>query len=75
MPFLSSQHIVIDSKALTAKDKRTGYDILHPEVPTRQWAPERVVPPPTLPKKCPSVARTLGNAPKAALAGYLLPAP
>jgi hypothetical protein len=75
MPFLSSQHIVIDSNARTAKDKRTGYDLLHPEIPTRKWAPERVVPPPTPPKKHQSGTLTLENAPKPALAGYLLPAP
>ena len=50
MPFLSSQHIVIDSESQTAKDKHTGYDLLNPEIPTRNWAPERVVPPPTPPK-------------------------
>ena len=75
MPFLSSQHIVIDSNARTAKDKRTGYDLLHPDIPTRKWAPERVVPPPTPPKKCQPSALTLENASKPALAGYLLPAP
>ena len=50
MPFLSTQHIVIDSNSHTAKDKRTGYDLLNPEVPSREWAPERVPPPPTPPK-------------------------
>jgi hypothetical protein len=31
MPFLSTQHIVIDSNSRTAKDKRTGYDLLNPK--------------------------------------------
>src|ERR1700678_4049270 len=75
MPFLAPQHIVIDSNPLTAKDKQTGYNLLHPEIPTRKWAPERVVPPPTPPKKHQSSALTLENASKPALAGYLLPAP
>ena len=44
MPFLATQHIVIDSNARTAKDKRTGYDLLNPKIPKRAWAPERVVP-------------------------------
>ena len=50
MPFLSTQHIVIDSNSHTAKDKQTGYDLLNPEVPSREWAPERVPPPLTPPK-------------------------
>ena len=31
MPFLSTQHIVIDPNSRTAKDKQTGYD-LHQEI-------------------------------------------
>src|SRR5271168_146041 len=57
MPFLSSQHIVIDSNARTAKDKRTGYELRHPEIPTRKWAPERVVPPPMDPCRQKNVNR------------------
>jgi hypothetical protein len=34
MPFLSSQHIIIDLESWTAKDKCTGYDLLNPEIPT-----------------------------------------
>jgi hypothetical protein len=75
MPFLSSQHIVIDSNARTAKDKRTGYDLLHPNIPAKKWAPERLVSPPTPPKVRRNPALTLENASEPALAGYLLPAP
>ncbi|KAJ7703757.1 hypothetical protein B0H16DRAFT_1482865 [Mycena metata] len=51
MPFLSGEHIVIDSACRTAVDKRTGFDLLNnPTYPPRQWAPEWIVPPPT-PKK------------------------
>ena len=75
MPFLSSQHIVIDSNARTAKDKRTGYDILNPIIPTRTWAPERTTPPPTPPKSTPPPVKRLEDASEPALAGYLLPAP
>ena len=75
MPFLSSQQIVIDSNSRTAKDKRTGYDLLNPKIPTRKWAPERVVPPPTPPKARRQPITTLENASEPALAGYLLPAP
>ena len=32
MPFLSSQHIIIDPELRTAKDKSTGYDLLNPEI-------------------------------------------
>lgn len=75
MPFLASQHIVIDSNSRTAKDKRTGYDLLNPEIPTRSWAPERVVPPPTPPKARRPPIKTLETASEPVLAGYLLPAP
>jgi hypothetical protein len=75
MPFLSSEHIVIDPNARTAKDKRTGYDLLHPVIPTRTWAPERVAPPPTPPKTRQKPTATLEDASEPALAGYLLPAP
>ena len=51
MPFLSSQHIVIDTESRTAKDKNTGYDLLNPTIPLRSWAPERTIPAPTPPKK------------------------
>ena len=74
MPFLSSHHIVIDSNARTAKNKRSGYDLLNPRIPTREWAPERVVPPPT-PAKTREPITTLENASEPALASYLLPAP
>ncbi|KAJ7211993.1 hypothetical protein GGX14DRAFT_302881, partial [Mycena pura] len=51
MPFLSGEHIVIDSERRTAVDKRTGFDLLNnPTHPPRKWAPEWVTPPPT-PKK------------------------
>ena len=75
MPFLSSQHIVIDSNSRTAKDKRTGYDLLNPKIPARVWAPERVVPPPTPPRSPQPPRKTLDDASEPALAGYLLPAP
>jgi hypothetical protein len=75
MPFLSSHHIVIDSNTRTAKDKRSGYDLLHPRIPAREWALERVVPPPTPPKTRQAPITTLQNASEPALAGYLLPAP
>ena len=75
MPFLSSKHIVIDPNAQTAKDKQTGYDLLHPVIPIRRWAPERVVPPPTPSKPCQAPAIMLEDVSEPALAGYLLPAP
>ena len=75
MPFLSSQHIVIDPDSRTAKDKRTGYDLLNPVKPVREWAPERTVPPPTPPKARQPPIKTLENASEPALAGYLLPGP
>ena len=75
MPFLSSQHIVIDSESRTAKDKHTGYDLLNPKKPVRSWPPERVVPPPTPPKTSRPIIKTLETASEPALAGYLLPAP
>ena len=75
MPFLSSHHIVIDSEAQTAKDKQTDFDLLNPEIPTRKWAPARVVPPPTPPKAHKPVTRSLETASEPLLAGYLLPAP
>ena len=75
MPSLSSEHIVIDPNSRTAKDKRTGYDLLHPVIPTRTWAPERVVPPLTPPKTHQKPIATLEDASEPALAGYLLPAP
>ena len=75
MPFLSSQHIVIDPNSRTAKDKRTGYDLLNPVKPVREWAPERVVPPPTPPKARQPQIKTLEDASEPALAGYLLPGP
>lgn len=76
MPFLDCEHIVIDCKARTAIDRRSGYDILNPPPRSaRSITPEPQVPPPT-PKKikatCPS---TLEEAREPALAGYLLPAP
>jgi hypothetical protein len=75
IPFLSSHHIVIDANARTAKDKRSGYDLLHPRIPIREWAPERVVPPPTSPKTHKASITTLENASEPALASYLLPSP
>lgn len=74
MPFLSSHQIIIDTESRTAKDKRTGYDLLNPEIPSRDWAPERVVPPPTLKRIRPPI-KSLETASEPALAGYLLPAP
>ncbi|KAJ7910178.1 hypothetical protein B0H13DRAFT_613714, partial [Mycena leptocephala] len=51
MPFLSAEHIVIDSAERSAIDKRTGFDLLNnPSHPPRQWMPEWVTPLPT-PKK------------------------
>jgi hypothetical protein len=75
MPFLSSQHIVVDANARTAKDKRTGYDILNPVIPLRPRAPAYTVPPPTPPKLRAPPIKTLETASEPALAGYLLPAP
>lgn len=75
MPFLSSHHIIIYSESRTAKDKHTGYDLLSPEIPTRSWAPERVVPPPTPPRPLRTPVKSLEAASEPALAGYLLPAP
>ena len=75
MPFLSTQHIVIDTNSRTAKDKRTGYDLLNPEIPPRRWAPERVTPLPTPPRPRQAPVTTLENASEPALAGFLLPAP
>ena len=75
MPFLSTQHIVIDSNSHTAKDKQTGYDLLNPEVPSREWAPEQAAPPPTPPKPSWSPIITLENVSEPVLAGYLLLAP
>ncbi|KAJ7366422.1 hypothetical protein DFH08DRAFT_679185 [Mycena albidolilacea] len=51
MPFLASEHILIDPEQRTAVDKRTGFNLLNnPSYPPRQWKPEWVTPPPT-PKK------------------------
>ncbi|KAF9071428.1 hypothetical protein BDP27DRAFT_1419004 [Rhodocollybia butyracea] len=51
MPFLTSEHIVIDAQARTAVDKRVGYDLMNPVVhPPRPPPPVWVTPPPT-PKK------------------------
>ena len=75
MPFLSSQQIIIDPSSRTAKDKRTGYDLLNPEIPIRSWPPERVIPPPTPPKARLSPIKKIETASEPALAGYLLPAP
>jgi hypothetical protein len=51
MPFLSGEHIVIDSVCRTAVDKRTGFELLNnPTHPPHQWGPEWTVPAPT-PKK------------------------
>ncbi|KAJ7323284.1 hypothetical protein DFH08DRAFT_817852 [Mycena albidolilacea] len=51
MPFLASEHILIDPEQRTAVDKRTGFDLLNnPSYPPHQWKPEWVTPPPT-PKK------------------------
>ena len=75
MPFPATQHIVIDSNARTAKDKRTGYDLLNLKIPKRAWAPKRVVPPPTPPKTRQQPNTTLVSASEPALTGYLLPAP
>jgi hypothetical protein len=76
MPFLSSEHIVIDTHKRTAVDKRTGYDLINPPpFKPRKISPPRVTPPPT-PKKVrvlkpPSLEQTGPPA----LAGYLLPGP
>ena len=75
MPFLSSHHIVIDTNSRTAKDKRTGYDLLNPIIPKREWAPERAVSPPQPPKARRPSIKTLEDASEPALAGYLLPGP
>ena len=75
MPFLCSQHIVIDPNSRTAKDKRTGYDLLNPVIPTQDWAPKQVaVPPERCKARQPSI-KTLEDASEPVLAGYLLPAP
>lgn len=51
MPFLSSEHIVIDARKRTAVDTRSGYNLVNPLpfIP-RPVSPPRVVPPP-MPKK------------------------
>ena len=73
MPFLSSEHIVIDSESRTAIDKRVNYNLISPTLPKRIWAPDRVTPPPT-PKKPRKAKRiTLENAPTPSLDGHLLP--
>ncbi|RDB31066.1 hypothetical protein Hypma_000019 [Hypsizygus marmoreus] len=75
MPFLSSHQIVIDPNLRTATDKRTGFDLLNPTIPSRVWAPERIIPPPTPPKTPITTAVSLESASEPALAGYLLPKP
>ena len=73
--YRSHNNIVIDPNSRTAKDKRTGYDLLNPKIPTRLWAPKRVVPLPTPPKTLRPMVTTLESVSELALAGYLLPAP
>jgi hypothetical protein len=70
MPFLSSQHIVIDLNSRTAKDKQTGYDLLNPITPAREWSPKRVIPLPTPPKARQPPIKTLEDASEPALAGF-----
>lgn len=81
MPFLSSEHIVIDTRARSAVDTRTGYNLLAPPTPrkvsrvtagTQQSA--SVPAPKTSPKipKKPKSRMPVFSEP--ALAGYLLPA-
>ncbi|KAF9059735.1 hypothetical protein BDP27DRAFT_1430937 [Rhodocollybia butyracea] len=53
MPFLTSEHIVIDAQARTAVDKRVGYDLMNPVVhPPRPPPPVWVTPLPTPKKIC-----------------------
>ena len=76
MPFLSSEHIVIDPHARTATDKHSGYDLVNPpSIPLRKPMQPRVIPPPTPRKIQISKPTTFENSGKPTLAGYLLPAP
>ncbi|KAG6909378.1 hypothetical protein DXG01_000820 [Tephrocybe rancida] len=53
IPFLVTEHIVLDVHGRTATDKHTGYDLLgSTPSPPHVWAPNHVTPPPT-PKKPP----------------------
>ena len=40
MPFLSSEHIVIDSESRTTIDKRVNYNLISPTLPKCIWAPD-----------------------------------
>jgi hypothetical protein len=76
MPFLSAEHIVIDSHERTAIDKRSGHDLLNPPpiTPRARSAPW-VTPPPTPKKVRIPKPPTLEQTGAPALAGYLLPGP
>ncbi|KAK6988820.1 hypothetical protein R3P38DRAFT_3228423 [Favolaschia claudopus] len=67
MPFLSAEHILIDSEQRTAVDTRTGFDLINN--PSRQWLPEWVTPPPTpkKPKRPPPVQKPIPFSHSAAL--------
>ena len=69
MPFLSSQHIIIDTESWTAKDKNMGYDLLNPTIPLRSWAPKRTISAPTPPKKARPPIKDLATASESALVG------
>ena len=76
MPWLSSEHILIDSHERTAIDKRTRYDLLNPP-PLIARAPTapRTTPLPT-PKEIRAIKPpTLEETGTPTLAGYLLPGP
>jgi len=73
MPFLSSEHIVIDTYHRTAIDPVSGLDLLNPIIPERQWAPDRIPPLPTPPKPRPTQPITLTNCRPPSLDGSHLP--
>ena len=73
MPFLSSEHVVIDPHERTAIVDSSGFDIMNPKVPVRTWAPDRVTPPPTPPKQRLAPLPSLEDTPAAGLKGCELP--
>jgi hypothetical protein len=73
MPFLSSEHIVIDTQARTAIDKRVNHDLLNPPQLLREKRVPVIKPVPKQKTETPKVA--CKSQPTPALAGYLLPAP
>ncbi|KIJ24709.1 hypothetical protein M422DRAFT_274461 [Sphaerobolus stellatus SS14] len=76
LPFLATEHIVIDVNLRTAIDKRTGYDLISPPLlPAPPMAPPYAPPLPTPKKVKPPTPITLEEASEPALVGYLLPEP